>query len=320
MKKFVSIVISIFMVMIFFCITAGCEKEEVDPVEYKLETSELPFRDVCVLADKKTNRYYMVGFQKKASSAQQVVCYQSKDLKMWGGRTVALENDSEYNDSWAPELWQYKGGYYMFATLSIASNLGDKKACYILKADKPNGPYTMHSERLTTSKLSCIDGTLYVQDGVPYMVYSEEWIPNEEVPNGKMTLVKLKDDLTGIDTSYEPRVIFTALDNTMSADPITDGPWLYKAKNGELVMLWSKYKNNKYTIIQARSQNGIEGPWTHDVEPLFSDDGGHAMIFEDFSGNLKIAFHDRSQNKGNERPVIYDFIDNNGVLFITTEN
>jgi hypothetical protein len=70
-------------------------------------------------------------------------------------------------------------------------------------------------------------------------------------------------------------------------------------------------------IITSRSKSGkIGGEWTHDPEPLFTDDGGHAMVFRDFEGNLKIAFHRDSQKKFQEYPVIYDLEDRNGTFRI----
>jgi hypothetical protein len=58
-------------------------------------------------------------------------------------------------------------------------------------------------------------------------------------------------------------------------------------------MLWSSFdKNGKYAIGLAESSNGkIDGAWTQYPEPLNNDDGGHAMIFEDLDGNLRISYH-----------------------------
>ncbi len=95
---------------------------------------------------------------------------------------------------------------------------------------------------------------------------------------------------------------------------VTDAPFLYRAKNNDLLMIWSggTSKNNHYAIGVARSQSGkIEGPWVHEEETLNNFSGGHAMIFEDLEGVLRIAFH--SPNSGDmERAVIYELIDLNG--------
>ncbi len=58
-------------------------------------------------------------------------------------------------------------------------------------------------------------------------------------------------------------------------------------------MIWSSFtKAGKYAIGVARSESGeLSGPWKHDPEPLNTDDGGHAMLFRDFSGQLRISYH-----------------------------
>ena len=51
--------------------------------------------------------------------------------------------------------------------------------------------------------------------------------------------------------------------------------------------------NGQYAIGVARSQSGtILGPWLQDPQPLNpNDNGGHAMIFRDFDGVLRISYH-----------------------------
>ncbi len=303
------------------CAPAGGDgpsgNDPADEVVYNIKTADLPFRDICVLADKPSKTYYMVGFIKTASAAQEVACYQSKDLENWGGYTTAMYNDGVWDQNWAAEIHTYKGGYYMFANLKGHANSGDLRGCYILKADKPNGVYETYSTRITPENWECLDGTLYVEDGIPYMVYCREWTRMPD-GNGEMYLVRLKDDLSGAYPGAEHTKLFSARDNTLSADGVTDGPFLYNAKNGDLIMLWSKYINGKYAILTARSKSGkIAGPWTHDDRALFTNDGGHAMVFTDFDGNLRIAFHENSGNKGYERPAVYFLRDSNGALVIT---
>ncbi len=286
-----------------------------ETVNYPIKLGDLPFRDICVLPDPVSKKYYMIGFLKSMPSAQEVACYESKDLINWGNYKTALYNNSEYKQSWAPELHYYNGSYYLFASLQTYED-GDLRGCYILKSDKPDGPYKKYSDRITPKTWQCLDGTLYVDDsGIPYMVYCREWI-NLPGGNGEMYAVRLTKNLKS--TDGDPKLLFKAKDNKLSSDGVTDGPWLYKAKNNDLVMIWSKYINGKYTVISARSKDGIMGNWSQDNTPLFTNDGGHAMIFKDFSGNLKIAFHIRSSDKGNETPVIYGLTDNNGILTIKT--
>lgn len=306
---------------VFMSLSIGCdnsndkEDEQNENINYNIKTEALPFRDICVLPDPKTKKYYMVGFLKSASSAQEVACYESLDLENWGNYKTAMYNDRVWDQSWAPEIHMYKGEYYLFASLKGPYVSGDLRGCYILKAPAANGVYETYSERITPENWECLDGTLYVEDGIPYMVYCREWTLLNG--NGEMYYVRLKDDLSGPYPGAKHIKLFSAKDHPASEDGVTDGCYMYKANNGDLVMFWSKYIDGRYAIITSRSKSGkISGEWTHDKTPLFNKDGGHAMIFKDFDGNMRIAFHEQSTSKGYEKPVIYYFVDDNGVLSI----
>ena len=73
---------------------------------------------------------------------------------------------------------------------------------------------------------------------------------------------------------------------------VTDGPFLRRAMNGDLLIIWSSFrKGGNYAIGLARARSGeVIGPWTQDTEPLFGDNGGHAMIFSQGS-DLLLALH-----------------------------
>ena len=88
---------------------------------------------------------------------------------------------------------------------------------------------------------------------------------------------------------------------------VTDGPFLFPVEDGTLVMLWSSFKNDIYAIGLAHSVSGkITGPWAHKPETLFPDEGGHCMLFRDFSKKLYITYH--SPNKTPlERPLFRQF-------------
>jgi len=74
---------------------------------------------------------------------------------------------------------------------------------------------------------------------------------------------------------------------------VTDGPFLYRTKDGKLLMIWSSFrKGGDYAVGMVESESGtVKGPWRHSPEPIFPDNGGHGMIFRDFSGNLLLALH-----------------------------
>jgi hypothetical protein len=83
---------------------------------------------------------------------------------------------------------------------------------------------------------------------------------------------------------------------------VTDGPCLYRTKDGKLLMLWSSFrKGGDYALGLAESESGrIEGPWRQSGEPMFPDNGGHGMFFRDLSGKLRLVSHQPNQSP-NER-------------------
>ena len=75
---------------------------------------------------------------------------------------------------------------------------------------------------------------------------------------------------------------------------------LFKTDDGVLSMIWSNFSEKGYVVAVASSDNGlIEGKWSHrdhllyekDMRPDFTTDGGHAMIFIDNQGKLRLALH-----------------------------
>jgi len=84
---------------------------------------------------------------------------------------------------------------------------------------------------------------------------------------------------------------------------VTDGPWVHRSSNGELLILWSSLRASGYTVGVARSTTGqVLGPWQQDAEPLYSSDGGHCMTFHDFDGKLWLSLHHPNETP-DERPI-----------------
>ena len=74
------------------------------------------------------------------------------------------------------------------------------------------------------------DGTLYVEDGVPYMIFCHEW---SQVTDGEICIVRLSDDLKR--TVGEPKILFKAsqpiwASSKINGGFITDGPFLYSKR------------------------------------------------------------------------------------------
>ncbi|TCC97395.1 glycoside hydrolase family 43 protein [Pedobacter psychroterrae] len=279
-----------------------------------VDYATLRIRDPFILADKKTKTYYVA-----VNNNPSFRLYSSKDLKNWKDEGNCFRADADFwgkKDFWAPDLIEYKGKYYIWATFSGTDG---KRGTSILVADKPTGPYKpLVNQSTTPADWMALDGTLYIdKKNKPWMLYCHEWL---QVGDGKIVAQQLSDDLKK--TVGEPKVLFTASEGpwvgpiNKENGYITDAPFIYKAKNGEMLMLWSSFsKNGKYAIGVARSASGNHlGPWTQDELPLNDDDGGHAMIFKDFDGNLKISYH--APNSKAERAVIYSLKDERGRLSI----
>ena len=198
------------------------------------------------------------------------------------GRCVKAPDDFKDCD-WAPEVHRYKDAYYMFTT--YRSSETGRRECFILRADKPEGPFLRHSvKHLTPKDWDCIDGTLYIdKSGDPYMVFVHEWITMPDKV-GTFAVARLSADLTHLVSA--PTELFRADDAAWATEGITDGCFLYRTEEGSLLMLWSNVDSDGYAVGIARSESGeIEGPWTQERAPLYSKaslgvyDGGHGMIF-----------------------------------------
>jgi len=191
----------------------------------------------------------------------------------------------------------------MFATFNAE---GVSRGTQILVSDGPEGPFRPHSDGPVTPRdWGCLDGTLFVDDDCePWMVFCHEWT---QVGDGEVCTMRLTRDLRG--GVGEPTFLFKASEAPWvnaypgPTDFVTDGPFLYRTRNGQLLMIWSSFKDRRYAIGVARSASGrITGPWLHDLNPLYKNGGGHGMLFTTFAGQLMLTFHSPNDSP-NERPV-----------------
>ena len=108
---------------------------------------------------------------------------------------------------------------------------------------------------------------------------------------------------------------WTEKDGTKRKSYVSDGNCVYETKDGELLILWSSFKDGKYCVAIARSASGkLAGPWSCDPDPIFEEDGGHPMVFRDFDGGLNLTFH--QPNSGHSHPVILPLEDTGKTLVI----
>ena len=264
-----------------------------------MKTNEIQIRDPFILTH--DGYYYLYGSTDKDiwTTGFGFEAYRGKDLTNWEPLGNVFDRPQGYwgkVNFWAPEVHEYKGKFYMFASFKDS---GVCRGTAVLKADRPEGPFRPWSERALTPKdWECLDGTLHVENGKPYLVFCHEWV---QIGDGTICAMPLTDDLSA--PAGEPVMLFhaseatgwiKALHNTHGWETayVTDGPNMYRAQDGTLYLLWSSFCETGYAISAARSASGsIAGPWIQEETPLFGKDGGHGMIFTAFDGQKYLTIH-----------------------------
>lgn len=295
---------------------------------------DIYIRDPFIVTDHVNKTYYLYRSSDSITADDKrwggVEMFKSKDLENWIGPKVVCrlpQRNWTTGSIWAPEVHQYNGKYYLFATLN--SNLQwkapkDGWPAYILRgtqifhSDSPEGPFVAFNDVPHTPLTQmALDGTLWVEGNTPYMVYCQEWV---QTVDGLMNLVQLAPDLS--EPVGEPTTLFASSDAEWSdglggnhRDYITDGCFLYRTKIGKLLMIWSSFHKGQYAIGIAESTTGrIAGPWKQQKDMLFSQDGGHGMIFRKFDGTPCIILHTSNGVNGAERAAIFPLIDKGTTL------
>lgn len=284
-------------------------------------TSDIRIRDPWVLPVPEENRYYIYGTVESMdpADARRFNTWFSKDLSEWFGPVAAFRPGNDFwaqRNFWAPEVHRYKGRYYMFASFYAD---GKRRGTQVLVADRPRGPFKpVTPEPITPRDWECLDGTLFVDDsGNPWMVFCHEWV---QVHDGEMRAMRLTADLR--EPVGEPVLLFKASEAPWVTKPggvdgyVTDGPFLHRASNGELLMIWSSFCKTGYAVGVARSESGkITGPWKHDPDPLFTADGGHSMIFATLDGRMMLSMH-QPNSFMSERAKFFPIREENGKLVL----
>ena len=287
-----------------------------------MRLSDIHIRDPFVLLE--NGKYYLYGtrydgecgtFPQEADGTD---VYVSDDLENFSDPVPVFRKSDDYwgtHHFWAPEVHKFGGRFYMFVTVASKSR---NRGVQILVSDTPDGMFvSVINDAVTPREWECLDGTLWVEDGVPYMVFCHEW---SQIGDGEMCIVQLSQDLSEAVT--KPETLFKASDPSWATGflenrdkYVTDGPFFYRASDGKLLMIWSSIADDKYVEAVSYSENGVKGPWRHCSELLYKEDGGHGMLFHDKSGQLMFTMH-YPNTKDFERPVIVKIKEENGKLSI----
>lgn len=307
----------LFMGLLFLCAVGSVTAQATEML-----LPQMPLHDPYILAYAPTRTYYLYTSNVPALTQVKRVgtmAYTSKDLKHWTAPKVVFTVPEGFwaeQGGWAPEVHAYKGRFYLLTTLHNEKKplpqplpLGHEtymRGTIIAVSDSPDGPFVPVKTDGPTppADFMTLDGTLYVdRSGKPWMVYAHEWL---QVTDGTIEAVPLKDDLTG--STGDPVVLFKASDApwineqavpTMAGSRyVTDGPELFRSKDGHLLMLWSSYEHQSdkipgshYVQTIARSASAeLNGPWIQ-LAPLVKQDSGHGMLFQTFDGRLMMVLH-----------------------------
>jgi beta-xylosidase len=285
-----------------------------------MKTCDIQIRDPFVFPDPLEKTYYLFGTTDQncwRGPGQGFNCYKSKNLREWDGPIPAFRPSNHFwgkENFWAPEVFKRNDQFYMFATFKAEKRY---RSTQILVSDKISGPYVPLTDHpVTPSDWQCLDGTLHMDaEGYPWIVFCHEWV---QIHNGSICAMRLTPDLK--ESVGRPVFLFSASeapwvrrvpwpeDDSQYRFPtyVTDGPFLYRFAEGTLIMLWSSLGSSGYAMGISRSETGhITGPWQHDFDPIWGEDGGHGMIFRTFEGQLMLTFH-RPNNSPQERAVFVE--------------
>lgn len=275
-----------------------------------MKFADINIRDPFILME--NGRYYMYGTRAKNTWERQPLqklgfdVYVSDDLESWSEpKEIFSYKDGFWGTTqyWAPEVHKYNGKFYMLATFK---GDGYHRGTAILECDTPDGIFKEHSNgAVTPSDWECLDGTLYVENGVPYIIFCHEWM---QIKDGTVCARQLSPDLR--EAVGEPILLWRASDAVWKHDIgngkgcfVTDGPFIIK-NDKELISIWSSFYKGEYCEAIARSSNGrLDGEWTIDERLIYERDGGHGMVFADKDGSSFFVFH-APNDTPNERPCI----------------
>lgn len=278
---------------------------------YPVSAKDIKVRDPYIVTDRENKKYYLFGTTDANpwdGPGEGFLVYEGEDLENWSEPKWAFRPAPDFwatLNFWAPEVHFFNGSWYIFASFKAD---GVCRGTQILKSDAGvTGPYHPITEGPVTPRdWECLDGTLHVDDaGKPWIVFCHEWV---QIHDGTICAMPLSDDLR--EAIGEPVVLFRASEAPweawQDADHVTDGPFMFRGKDGQLKMIWSSFGKNDYAVGVATSLSGtILGPWEQSVEAVV-ENGGHGMIFEDLQGNTFLSIHSPNQTP-NERMKLIPF-------------
>ena len=328
-------ILSLPIVLSAIMLQTGCisSLEKTIP-DATIARADFRIRDPFVLAE---DGIYYLYESKPWDGGRGVFVRTSTDLEHWTEKrqVMRVADDLPVRKVWAPEVHKYNGHYYLFVPLTMEKGTYpiatlvegrekfiESRGTWVYRSDAPTGPFKpVKNGPVPPQDWMTLDGTLWVEDGTPYMVFCHEWC---QMKDGRMCYAPLSPDFASF--TAPPVTMFKASDAMPGAGYITDGPFLYRStKGGVLYMIWSNTvkrndgKDPDYCVFVRKSSSGkIVGPWSKD-ELLFSKNGGHGMIFEAFDGRLMLTLHQPNKTP-DERMALFEVEDMGETLRLRSGN
>ena len=290
--------------------------------DYCCKREDIRIRDPFILTV--NNKYYMYE-SKPWDGGRGVSVRTSVDLENWTEKKEVMSVPEKFRNDckavWAPEVHRYNNKYYLFTTLTFPQRkdnpivaMGENvhqrdltvRGTWVFVANSPEGPFkALGDGPVTPPDWMCLDGTLYVENGKPWIIFCHEWC---QVGNGRMMIAPLSKDLSKI--IGEPQEIFRAK-SFPGAGNVTDGPFIFESKvSGKLEMIYSNFiSGSGYAILKYESSTGkLAGPWIF-KGPIYTKNGGHAMIFKKLNGEFALTFHQPNSPSPMERMHYFSVVD-----------
>ena len=291
-------------------------------------TNPLPvsFGDPFILFDDASSKYYMYGTGGGAKDG--FSSYSSKDMVNWESEGQVYFGNKKgawgINAFWAPEVYSYKGKYYLFYSAQWGYNPTNELENFkigVAVSDKPTGPFTDLSDKpIFDPGYPIIDANVYFDpNGKMYLYYSRccyknpvksevaDWAKKkgwfDEIEESWIYGVELKPDFSGIigspvlllrppvkmndpQAEWESRSVTSKEVNRRW----TEGSFTFK-KGGTYYMMYSAnfFGGENYAVGYATSKHPL-GPFKKaDNNPILqknTDQGGDVTG----TGHNSIAF------------------------------
>lgn len=299
----------------------GWELRTPDGIQEQIvEIDTMNLRNPFIFLDKKNLVYYMTGDGGHI--------WTSNNMRQWRGPYNILELDpkmwlGEYPQIESPEIYKHNNQYYYSATFTrpdiIIGREGEnditRRSCHIFVADSIQGPYRPTSKEPLFEAYKAVQGATLCSDdnNYLYLIYSQDW-RQQGLDKVQITMLSENcDTLIG-----EPFTMFASSkkewkEEQQSNAQAIDGPFIFATEGNMLGILFAAEHNGSGAVgvAYSKKQQGLNGPWNIEPEPLLTGGYGQAMLFNDFDGTQLMLLHKETIVDGEKRyiPQIFE-VDN----------